>query len=281
MSNINLQDLDQINQLSQDDINVIQPQWNELFFSKNPLNSTIQQHVERKIKKQKIVEKVRGQNIQTSQQYLQTTVQNLQTTVQNIHISQQNLQTTVQNIQTDLISFNQRLIRLENDRIRKSNHFKYNNELHHTPELLYKEIEGIGDFPGHTLQQFTGDILNANVGSRPTQNIHPILDTLRDRYYIHYLTFKLVILLNFIITDFLNFIITDLVIKLLLKKMNWSDGEGLGKDNQGKINPIKVEKKNNKLGLGKLINNNSKNIIQIFGKKKIPKMLFSSSSSSN
>ncbi|KAM9975869.1 hypothetical protein ACTFIW_013261 [Dictyostelium discoideum] len=214
MSNINLQDLDQINQLSQDDINVIQPQWNELFFSKNPLNSTIQQHVERKIKKQKIVEKVRGagidsnqgleqliqnltvtvqninvnvQNIQTSQQYLQTTVQNLQTTVQNIHISQQNLQTTVQNIQTDLIPFNQRLIRLENDRIRKSNHFKYNNELHHTPELLYKEIEGIGDFPGHTLQQFTGDILNANVGSRPTQNIHPILDTLRDRHSLSHL----------------------------------------------------------------------------------------------
>ncbi|EAL63813.1 hypothetical protein DDB_G0287223 [Dictyostelium discoideum AX4] len=57
--------------------------------------------------------------------------------------------------------------------------------------------------------------------------------------------------------------------------MNWSDGEGLGKDNQSKINPIKVEKKNNKLGLGKINkNNNSKNIIQIFGKEKIPKMVF-------
>ncbi|KAM9991595.1 hypothetical protein ACTFIZ_005008 [Dictyostelium cf. discoideum] len=42
--------------------------------------------------------------------------------------------------------------------------------------------------------------------------------------------------------------------KIISKKMNWSDGEGLGKDNQGKINPIKVEKKNNKLGLGKIKN---------------------------
>ncbi|KAM9975868.1 hypothetical protein ACTFIW_013260 [Dictyostelium discoideum] len=58
--------------------------------------------------------------------------------------------------------------------------------------------------------------------------------------------------------------------KIITKKMNWSDGEGLGKDNQGKINPIKVEKKNNKLGLGKINNNNnnSKNNIQIFGKEK-------------
>ncbi|KAM9996483.1 hypothetical protein ACTFIY_002692 [Dictyostelium cf. discoideum] len=194
MSNINLQDLYQINQLSQDDINVIQPQWNELFFSKTPLNSTIQQHVEREIKKQKIVEKVRGAGIDSNQgleqliQNINVNVQNLQTTVQNIHTSQQNLQTTIQNLQTTVqnlqtgfISFNQRLIRLENDRIRKSNHFRYNNELHHTPELLYKEIEGVGNFNGHTLQ-FTGNILNADVGSRPTQNIQPILDTLRDRH---------------------------------------------------------------------------------------------------
>ncbi|KAN0030039.1 hypothetical protein ACTA71_008183 [Dictyostelium dimigraforme] len=37
--------------------------------------------------------------------------------------------------------------------------------------------------------------------------------------------------------------------QIITKNMNWSDGQGLGKDSQGKINPIKVEKKNNKLGL--------------------------------
>ncbi|KAM9988376.1 hypothetical protein ACTFIZ_012109 [Dictyostelium cf. discoideum] len=186
MSNINLQDLNQINQLSQDDINVVQPQWNELFFSKTPLNCSIQQHVEREVKKQKIVEKVRGgidpnpgieqliQNINVNTQNTQTTVQTLQTTVQN-------LQTTVQTLQTTINSLNQRTIILDNDRIRKLNQYHYNNSNGYTPELIYKEIEGVGNFIGNHLQQFRDNILNANVGSRPTQNIEPILTTLRNR----------------------------------------------------------------------------------------------------
>ncbi|KAK5578371.1 hypothetical protein RB653_008041 [Dictyostelium firmibasis] len=44
---------------------------------------------------------------------------------------------------------------------------------------------------------------------------------------------------------------------ILSKNMNWCDGEGLGKNNEGKINPIKVEKKNNKLGLGVTTKNNN------------------------